>query len=75
LIENQVQVCKPENPTKPNELIQLPSVGVAFTPNGAFAKVSNRMSSDVSEIKTATNIVVATVSGVAPLPEGVAIKP
>jgi YVTN family beta-propeller protein len=47
---------------------------VAITPEGAFAYVSNRMSDDVSVISTATNIVVATISGVALLPEGIAIK-
>jgi len=49
--------------------------GVAITPDGAFAYVSNRISNDVSVINTGTNTVVATVAGVATLPEGVAIKP
>jgi len=48
---------------------------VAITPDGAFAYVSNRISNDVSVINTGTNTVVATVLGVAILPEGVAIKP
>ena len=49
--------------------------GVAITPDGAFAYVSNRMSDDVSVISTASNTVVTTISGVALLPEGIAIKP
>jgi len=49
--------------------------GVAITPDGAFVYVSNRISNDVPVINTGTNTVAATVSGVAALPEGVAIKP
>jgi len=49
--------------------------GVAITPDGAFAYVSNRISNDVSVINTGTNTVVATVLGVVSLPRGVCIKP
>jgi len=37
-------------------------VGVAFTPNGAFAYVVNQNSNDVSVITTATRTVAATVA-------------
>jgi YVTN family beta-propeller protein len=43
-------------------------------PDGAFAYVANRMTSDVSVISTATNTVVATV-GVDFSPFGIAITP
>jgi YVTN family beta-propeller protein len=48
---------------------------VAITPDVAFAYVSNRRSNDISVINTATITLAATVSGVAALPEGLAIKP
>jgi YVTN family beta-propeller protein len=49
--------------------------GVAVSPDGAYAYVSNRISDDVTIINTATNTVAATISGVAFLPEGIGIKP
>jgi YVTN family beta-propeller protein len=49
--------------------------GVAVSPDGAYAYVSNRISDDVTVINTATNAVAATISAVAFLPEGIAIKP
>ncbi len=49
--------------------------GVAVSPDGAYAYVSNRISDDVTIINTATNTVAATILGVVFLPEGVAIKP
>jgi YVTN family beta-propeller protein len=48
--------------------------GVAITPDGTRAYVTNANSSSVSVIDTASNTVVATV-GVGGLPEGVAITP
>jgi YVTN family beta-propeller protein len=45
--------------------------GVAITPDGAFAYVSNRIANTVSVVNTATNSVVATVMGVALFPEAV----
>lgn len=49
-------------------------VGVAITPDGAFAYVTNIISNNVSVINTVTNTVVATVAvGINPL--GVAISP
>lgn len=65
--------------TATNEVVATVGVGsgpqgVAITPNGAFAYVTNFTSNDVSVIKTATNTVTATVEvGVGPL--GVAITP
>jgi YVTN family beta-propeller protein len=47
--------------------------GVAFTPNGAFTYVSNRIANTVSVIDTATNSVVATIQPVAVFLEAVAI--
>jgi YVTN family beta-propeller protein len=58
-----------------NVQVEFDPRGVAITPDGAFAYVSNRISNDVSVVSTASNTVVATVSGIALLPEGVAIKP
>jgi YVTN family beta-propeller protein len=49
--------------------------GVAITPDGAFAYVTNETDSTVSVIATATNAVVDTVRGVTALPEGLAIIP
>ena len=49
--------------------------GVAVSPDGAYAHVSNRISDDVTIINTATNTVAATISGVAFLPDGIVIKP
>ena len=49
-------------------------IGVAFTPGGAFAYVTNFSSNNVSVISTATNTVVATVA-VGAGAEGVAITP
>jgi YVTN family beta-propeller protein len=49
-------------------------IGVAITPDGAFAYVANAFGSTVSVIDTSTNTVVATVR-VGPLPTGVAITP
>jgi YVTN family beta-propeller protein len=54
--------------------VGLGPIGVAITPNGAFAYVTNRDSNDVSVINTATNTVVATVP-VGFGPDGVAITP
>ena len=48
--------------------------GVAITPDGAFAYVSNRIANTVSVVNTATNSVVATVMGVALFPEAVIIR-
>jgi len=48
--------------------------GVAITPDGAFAYVSNRMANTVSVVNTATNSVVATIMGVAVFPEAVIIR-
>lgn len=65
--------------TATNEVVATVGVGagpqgVAITPNGAFAYVTNFTSNDVSVIKTATNTVTATVEvGGGPL--GVAITP
>jgi YVTN family beta-propeller protein len=49
-------------------------IGVAFTPNGAFAYVANQNSNSVSVINTTTRTAVATVS-VGVNPWGVAITP
>jgi len=47
--------------------------GVAVTPDGAFAYVSNFYENSASVIDTASNTVVDTVQGVALFPEAVAI--
>jgi YVTN family beta-propeller protein len=47
--------------------------GVAITPDGAFAYVSNFYNNSASVIDTTTNTVVDTVEGVASFPEAVAI--
>jgi YVTN family beta-propeller protein len=49
-------------------------IGVAITPDGAFAYVTNNYSNTVSVIATSTNTVVATVA-VDFYPVGVAITP
>src|SRR5712691_5987799 len=54
--------------------VQFSPLGVAITPNAAFAYVANFNSSSVSVIDTATNTVTATV-GVGTGPSGVAITP
>ena len=48
--------------------------GVAFTPNGAYAYVTNQNSGTVSVISTATNTVTATVT-LGSLPYAVAVTP
>jgi YVTN family beta-propeller protein len=49
-------------------------VGVAITPDGAFAYVANGVSNNVSVIHLASNTVTATVTvGIGPI--GVAITP
>jgi YVTN family beta-propeller protein len=50
-------------------------VGVAITPNGQFAYVTNNSSNSVSMINTATNTVVGSPIAVGTMPEGVAITP
>ena len=57
--------------TVPQDLVPL---GVAITPDGAFAYVANAGSNSVSVIATATNSVVASVP-VGSAPRGVAITP
>jgi YVTN family beta-propeller protein len=47
--------------------------GVAITPDGAYAYVSNFYDNSASVIDTSTNTVVDTVAGVASFPEAVAI--
>jgi YVTN family beta-propeller protein len=47
--------------------------GVAVTPDGAFAYVSNFYDNSASVIDTASNTVVDTVEGVVLYPEAVAI--
>ena len=49
-------------------------IGVAFTPDGAFAYVTDFSSNSVSVIETATNTVATTVA-VGTSPVGVAITP
>jgi len=48
--------------------------GLLISRDARYVFVSNRNEGSVSVISTATNIVVATISGVALLPEGIAIK-
>jgi YVTN family beta-propeller protein/probable HAF family extracellular repeat protein len=72
---NQVAVVD----TASNTLLQnIPvgnnAVGVAFTPDGAFAYVANHADGTVSVIDTAKRTVATTVTGV-PLPLDVAITP
>ncbi|WP_417896983.1 hypothetical protein [Bacillus toyonensis] len=49
-------------------------IGVAITPNGQFAYVTNSISDNVSVINIATNTVVATIP-VGGFPWGIAILP
>ncbi|MGA2522956.1 MAG: hypothetical protein ABSF65_02240 [Candidatus Bathyarchaeia archaeon] len=49
-------------------------MGVAVTPNGAYAYVANYGSGSVSVISTATNTISATVTGFSE-PWGVAVTP
>jgi YVTN family beta-propeller protein len=51
-------------------------VGVAFTPDGSKAYVTNQFDHTVSVIATATNTVVATVGvGTSPIAFGIFIRP
>jgi YVTN family beta-propeller protein len=59
--------------TVPTRFLSIP-LGVAITPDGTRAYVTNNFTDSVSVIDTASNTVVATV-GVGGLPEGVAITP
>jgi YVTN family beta-propeller protein len=49
-------------------------IGVAITPNGAFAYVANGTSSSISIINTTSNTVVATIPGMA-VPIFLAVTP
>ena len=72
----------PPVPSRPFLVATVPvgiwPVGVAITPDGAFAYVTNFSSGTVSVIETASNTVIATATatvGVDTLPFGVAITP
>jgi YVTN family beta-propeller protein len=47
--------------------------GIAITPDGTTALVSNGLVGSVSVINTSTDVVITTINGVGPIPEGIAI--